>query len=200
MSENEILSFDTKELAKVKSVPTFNLVKETSKILSKRIPEFDFVNPPVDPNELASSLVETCIANRGLGLSANQCGLPYRVFVAGYGEEYVAYFNPEITSTNIEEEIGYEGCLSFPHLFLNINRPKSVNVRYQDFKGEYHTTHFEGLTARVFLHEYDHMEGITFLSRAKPLALKTGMDKRSKLFHKLEKAQKQLSKMAKGRR
>jgi peptide deformylase len=79
-------------------------------------------------------------------------------------------------------------------------RPKSVVVEYQDFNGEKHEALFEGLTARVFLHEYDHMEGIVFTSRAKPLALKSGLEKRNKLFHKMEKAQKQLSKLAKRQR
>jgi len=201
MSDEIIIN--TGELAKVQptveevKVPLFKLVPEDDTILSTRLPEFDFANPPVNPNEFASSLVETCKANRGLGLSANQCGFKYRVFVAGHGDNYVAYFNPKVISMSENEDIGPEGCLSFPHLFLNILRPRWVKVEYQDFNGETHQVQFEGLTARVFLHEYDHMEGITFKHRAKPLALKSGVEKRNKLFHKMEQAQKQLSKMAK---
>jgi peptide deformylase len=206
MSEQEFLSINTNELAQVKptatkiEIPTFNLVPENHEILHKVVSEWDFSNPPLNANEFASSLVETCIKNRALGLSANQCGFNYRVFVAGYGDNYVAYFNPKVVSTSDEEEIGPEGCLSFPHLFLNVIRPKSVVVEYQDFNGEKHEALFEGLTARVFLHEYDHMEGIVFTSRTKPLALKSGLEKRNKLFHKMEKAQKQLSKLAKHQR
>ena len=206
MSDNDLISFNTKELAKVEptarkiEVPVFNLVPENSHELFEPLPWFDFENPPVNPNTFASSLVETCIKNRGLGLSANQCGFKYRVFVAGAGEDYVAYFNPKIIKMSTEETIGVEGCLSYPHLFLNVLRPTSVEVEYQDFNGDKHTTRFEGLTARVFLHEYDHMQGVTFTSRTKPLALKSGLDKRKKLFHKMEQAQKQLSKMAKGGR
>jgi peptide deformylase len=206
MSGQEFLSFNTDELAQVKptatriQIPTFNLVPDNHEILHKVVSKWDFSNPPLNANEFASSLVETCIKNRALGLSANQCGFNYRVFVAGHGDNYVAYFNPEVISMSDEVEIGPEGCLSFPHLFLNVVRPKSVSVEYQDYNGEKHTAIFEGLTARVFLHEYDHMEGIVFTSRAKPLALKSGLEKRNKLFHKMEKAQKQLSKLAKQQR
>lgn len=203
MSEQEILSINTDELAKVQKpqtvskIPTFDLVPEGSQILFEPTKEWDFENPPANANEFASSLVETCIKNRALGLSANQCGFNYKVFVAGYGDNYVAYFNPVIKDWSDEKEIGAEGCLSFPHLFLNVLRPKWIDVEYQDFNGEKHTAHFEGLTARVFFHEYDHMHGIVFTAMAKPLALKSGLDKRKKLFGKMEKAQKQLSKMAK---
>lgn len=205
MSDEIILN--TEQLAQVKptavkvNIPTFDLVRENDSILFRPCVEWDFSNPPTDANAFASSLVETCIKNRGLGLSANQCGFAYRVFVAGYGDDYVAYFNPKILSVSADEEIGPEGCLSFPHLFLNIIRPKSVTLEYQDFTGQKHVAQFDGLTARVVLHEYDHMDGKVFQQRAKPLALKTGLNKRDKLFHKLEKAQKQLTKMAKqGRR
>ena len=200
MSDNDVLSFDTKELAKVTNIPTFTLVPETDQVLFEPLPVFDFDNPPVDPNEFASSLVETCIKNRGLGLSANQCGFKHRVFVAGAENNYVAYFNPKVLNISDETEIGPEGCLSFPHLYLNVIRPKKIDIEYQDFTGKKHTAHFEGLTARVFLHEYDHMEGVVFTSKTKPMALKMGKEKRAKLFQKLEKAQKQLSKMAKGRK
>jgi peptide deformylase len=203
---SDVISFDTKELAKVKpeqkatatkvtTLPTYKLVSENDPILKQELEEFDFTNPPIEPNLFASSLVETCIANRGLGLSANQCGFKHKVFVAGAGEEYVAYFNPKILAVSEEEEIGPEGCLSFPHLYFSIYRPKWVEVEYQDFTGEKKTARLEGLTARVVLHEYDHMNGITFHTRAKPMALKSGLDKRDKLFYKLNRAQKKLNKM-----
>lgn len=203
---DDIISINTQELAQVQPVleqpdiPVFALVNEDDEILTEVMPEFDFVNPPVNPNIFASSLVETCRRHNGLGLSANQCGFKYRVFVAGAGDNYVAYFNPKVVSMSTEESIGVEGCLSFPNLFLNILRPMVVDVEYQDFNGESHRTTFTGMTARVFLHELDHMNGITFTRRAKPLALKTGLDKRRKLMYRMEKAAKAMEKMAKGQR
>ncbi len=197
---SDIISFNTDELAKNKieepKVPLLNLVPERSDILYEVMPEFDFGNPPVDPIAFASSLVETCKSNRALGLASNQCGFKYRVFVAGHGEDFVAFFNPKVISMSETTAISIEGCLSFPHLYLNVIRPEWVYVEYQDFNGVTTQHRFEGLTARIFLHEYDHMEGITFEARTKLLALQSGLKKREKLFHKMEQAQKQLSKMA----
>jgi len=84
----DVVLYDTSEVSsitKVKkdSVKTFKIVSPDSAILHTKLKEFDFNNPPVNPNEFASSLVETCKENNGLGLSANQCGFPYRVFVIG---------------------------------------------------------------------------------------------------------------------
>jgi peptide deformylase len=77
-----------------------------------------------------------------------------------------------------------EGCLSFPLLQLRITRPKKINVEYQDWNGEKHTTTFDGITARVFLHELDHMNGIVYTSRVKPLALQSGIKKLEKIKRK----------------
>ena len=200
---DDIISIDTGELAKVKptatkvEVPIFKLVDENDTILRQPIEEFDFENPPVNPNAFASSLVETCKANKGLGLSANQCGFKYRVFVVGYGENYVAYFNPKITWVSDVLSHADEGCLSFPNLFIKITRPESVEVKYQDFTGETKTARFGGLTARCILHEFDHMNGVVFTTQAKPLALKTGLDKRMKLMRKYEKYAKLLQQQVK---
>lgn len=201
---SDYISIDTGKLAQVSATQvkpkTFRIVPEGEAPIHYAIPEFDFSNPPVNPNEFASSLVETCIKNKGLGLSANQCGFKYRVFVAGAGDEYVAYFNPRIVSMSRHENIGVEGCLSFPNLFLNVLRPQWVEVEYQDFNGVKHTTHFYDMTARILTHEIDHMNGITFIERTKPLALKSGVDKRNKLMYKMERAAKSLERAAKGQR
>lgn len=171
----------------VKKLPIFNLVHIESPILYKKLEEFNFENPPVNPNEFASALVETCRKNNGLGLSANQCGFPYRVFVMGAGEEYIACFNPKVISTEGETHME-EGCLSFPLLTLKITRPKKIVVEYQDFTGEKRTSTFEGLTARCFLHELDHMDGIVYTNRVKPLALQFGLKKMNKLGNRIHKA------------
>ena len=151
--------------------------------MHEALPEFDFKNPPVDPNAFASSLVETCKKFNGLGLSANQCGFEYRVFVIGSGDNYIACFNPKLISTEGESHLP-EGCLSFPLLELKITRPAVVEVEYQDIAGEVHTAKFAGLTARCFLHELDHMNGLVYTSRVKPLAFQSGMKKLEKLRRK----------------
>ena len=177
-------------------VPIFNLVSETDSILKEVLVEFDFNNPPVDPNAFASSLVETCKKFGGIGLSANQCGFRHRVFVMGSGDEYVAFFNPKIIGSSGEAHME-EGCLSFPHLALKITRPATIAVEYQDFLGETKTQTFSGISARCFQHELDHMNGIVYTQKAKPLALQTGLKKREKFKRLMAKAQKSMQKLEK---
>jgi peptide deformylase len=184
MSSDNIILYDTEEEAKVTvDIKTFDLVPADWPILYKPIEEFDFSKPPVDPNQFASTLVETCKKNNGLGLSANQCGYPHRVFVMGTGDEYVAFFNPKVVKTEGESHM-QEGCLSWPLLTLRITRPKKIWVEYQDFTGVKKEAIFDGISARCFLHELDHMNGIMYTSRVKPLALQFGLKKLEKIRRK----------------
>jgi len=188
MNNDDIILYDTGEVSRVtkvekQTIKTFDMVPPGSKVLHTKLNEFDFTNPPTDPNELASTLVETCKKNNGLGLSANQCGLPYRVFVMGANEDFISCFNPKIIATEGEAHMA-EGCLSFPLLELRVTRPKKITVEYQDWNGEKHTISFDGLTARIFLHELDHMDGIVYTSRVKPLALQSGIKKLEKIKRK----------------
>jgi peptide deformylase len=85
-----------------------------------------------------------------------------------------------------------EGCLSFMDLFLNIERPSSIEVEYQDFKGIIKTAKFAGLTARCYQHELDHLNGIVYTTYLKPLAMQMAMKKRSKLADKKRKLHTQM--------
>ena len=186
---SEVFNYNTDDSLKVstgKNQPfTFTLVGETNSILKEVMPEFDFDNPPVNPSQFASTLVETCKLHKGYGLSANQCGFKYRVFVMGTNDDYVAFFNPKIIATSNEEVHMVEGCLSFPLLGLRITRPQIIEVEYQDFKGVKRTTKFSGISARCFQHELDHMNGIMYTEKVKPLALQQGMKKRNKIIKKI---------------
>lgn len=186
---SEVISFNTQEeieqsFKEQKPIDIFALVDENSPILRQKLEEFDFSNPPINPNEFASTLVETCRIKGGFGLSANQCGFEHRVFVMGAEDEFVACYNPKILAKSVEESMIAEGCLSFPMLALKITRPKEIQVEYYDFNGERHETTFSGMTAHIFQHELDHIDGICYTERAKPLALKMGLKKRGK-FNKL---------------
>jgi peptide deformylase len=205
MNNDEVIVFDTESALKTEApkveIPTFMLVPETDPILGEVMPEFSFEEAPINPNDFASSLVETCKMYRGYGLSANQCGFKYRVFVMGTGDDYIACFNPKVVKTEGSKHME-EGCLSYPFLGLSVTRPEQIWVEYQDFNGEKREAHYTGITARVFLHELDHMNGIVYTSRAKPLALQMSMKKRNKyinLIHKQQKAviskQKQIRKL-----
>jgi peptide deformylase len=185
---DEIIKIDTGVQAQtgLPAPKVFRLVHETSPNLKIPLDEFDFSNPPVNPNEFASTLVETCKLHKGYGLSANQCGFPYRVFVMGADDNFVAFFNPKITRYSEETKHMVEGCLSFPFLGLSITRPSEIEVEYQDFNGETRTSRFTGISARCFQHELDHMNGIVYTERSKPLALQQGLKKRTKLLKKLK--------------
>ena len=198
---SDTIVFDTEAALKnepvMYEVKTFALIPENHPVLHEVLPEFDFSNPPVNPNEFASTLVETCKKHKGYGLSANQCGFKHRVFVMGAGDEYVAFFNPKVVSMSDEMALMDEGCLSYPLLSLKISRPKEIMVEYQDFNGELRNTKLVGISARCFLHELDHMNGIVYTSRVKPLAFQMAMKKRDKLFKMLDKMKKNLSKIKK---
>jgi peptide deformylase len=187
---SDMIKINTEDSVNGVSVPiqeskVFRLVSENHPMLKQVLPEFKFDNPPVNPNEFASSLVETCKLHRGIGLSANQCGFDYRVFVVGAGDNFVAFFNPELINVSKEEVHMIEGCLSFPFLALRITRPAEIGVRYQDFNGEWKGTTLSGISARAFLHELDHLNGILYTEKVKPLALQSGINKRNKLMNKL---------------
>ena len=164
----------------VEKIETFDLVPETDPILKQVLPEFDFDNSPINTTDFASSMVETCKKFNGYGLSANQCGFSYRMFVMGAGEEYVAFFNPVLMKTESEVHMK-EACLSFPGLSLSITRPEKIWVKYQDYTGEWKEAHYVGMSARCWLHELDHMNGIVYTTQAKPLALQNGFKKRAKI-------------------
>jgi peptide deformylase len=199
MNENQTLIINTDswkdELNQAIQVEIkiFDLVPETHEVLKEVLPEFNFNSPPVNPSEFASSLVETCKKHNGLGLSANQCGFKYRVFVMGTGDEYVAFFNPKLVEVSEETLKMEEGCLSFKDLFLYVERPKTIKVEYQDYTGKVKTAMFTGLTARCFLHELDHMNGITYHTHVKPLSLKMAEKRRLNVRLKRKQVEKNIS-------
>jgi peptide deformylase len=123
----------------------------------------------------------------GIGLSANQVGIDARVFIMGVDDLLIGVFNPTITEYGEEEDSFNEGCLSFPGLSLQVKRPTSIVATYCNEKGEQVTNRFQGLTARVFQHEFDHMEGKTFQSRVSQLKWNLAIKKRNHIKAKLVK-------------
>jgi peptide deformylase len=102
----------------------------------------------------------------------------------GNPEELIACINPKILELSSDREISQEGCLSFPDLWLNVKRPSKVKVTYQTVTGELTEAELDGLHARVFLHEFDHLVGITFDQRSSNLGLQMAKDRRKKKLKK----------------
>ena len=131
------------------------LVPESDPLLHKQLTPFDFETQ--DAEMIGNILFKKMQDLGGIGLSACQVGLDMRVFVIGLDEYKMYVFNPEIVNYGTETEHMTEGCLSFPGLSLGINRPTTIDVRYQNEKGEVVNITLGGITARAFQHEYDHM-------------------------------------------
>jgi peptide deformylase len=148
------------------------ILKHPNPVLEEKLPDFDFNNPITDPIQLEKDMIETMLAGNGIGLAANQIGVRTRMFVMGhpkFREHAQAFFNPIIvgvTDDMLEEE---EGCLSFPNIYVKIKRPRGVLVRFQNSKGETQEAEFFGTECRCFLHEFDHLEGITYKDRLSTL-------------------------------
>ena len=126
-----------------------------------------------DLQELVDDMFETMYDAGGVGLAAPQIGLPQRLFVMDVPDENglsdkLAFINPEIFRVE-GEQIGDEGCLSFPGLYQAVKREMRVIVQAQDVNGKRFEKDLTDLAARCVLHETDHCDGIVFLDRMTPL-------------------------------
>ena len=115
---------------------------------------------------LAENMVDTTLAAPGVGLAANQVGLPWRLFVVNIGVEtdkdnLVTVVNPEITAME-GSELGEEGCLSIPDVISEVNRASQVEIKGYDLDGNEVRYEAQGYLARAFQHEMDHLNGVLF--------------------------------------
>lgn len=142
-----------------------------------------------DVRQLYRDLVDTMFAYNGVGIAAVQIGEPYKMFlveasVCG-GEETDdpwAFINPEIVAVSEDTEKVDEGCLSFPGIYVAIERPYQCRVRATNLSGEQFETDGEALFARAIQHEYDHLTGKLMVDFVGPL-------KKQMIKRKLKKAQ-----------
>lgn len=170
------------------NIDELQLIHFADPVMRTKPPVFDFHQEGMEKaEELADVLHKKMLQLNGFGLSANQVGIPYRMFVFGNTEQRFAMFNPTVVGVSREESVMEEGCLSFPGFFLTLRRPEQVTLDYQDEKGETHLKTFRGIAARVILHEYDHMEGINFTYHASNFKLNYALNKIKKKQKKLLK-------------
>ena len=147
----------------------------------------------IELKEFVDNMFKTMKNYGGIGLSANQVGKPYRMFVMGdhldiqKGKKWCC-INPKIVNVT-KDLIRYkEGCLTFPFLFLDIERPQDITVEYLDENLEKQEAHMTGIVARCFQHEFDHMQGIVFTEHVSKLKLEMALKKRDK---QIKRAQQQ---------
>ena len=166
------------------------LLMQIAPFMDDTLEQFGFA----DRKELSKVMYDNMVKYGGLGLSANQLGLPYRMFVMG-GHPQVedgkvrTVFNPLINDVSPESINLKEGCLSFPFLFLSIKRPKWCSVRYTDENGEEIEETLHGMSARIFMHENEHMNGYVFTDLVSKLKLERAEKSKQKMIKEIKRRQ-----------
>lgn len=134
--------------------------------------------------KLIADLRDSLHYHQGVGLAANQIGVPLRVFLAGDGKTTMACVNPRIVRSEgtVSAE---EGCLSFPEIYVDVERAARVTLEYRDEDFAVKTVEAEGLLSRCIQHELDHLDGILLCDRA-------GFLSRTMMAAKLRKMEKKV--------
>ncbi|MEK7481995.1 MAG: peptide deformylase [Patescibacteria group bacterium] len=145
--------------------------KKEEKFLRTKTADFDFSkNGKKDIDELIKKMKNAMLKANGIGLSANQIGLDIKMFVCRIPKiKSHVIFNPKITKFSDKKTIMEEGCLSVPGLYGLVERPESVALKGYNRYAKPITVKADGLLARVFQHEIDHLNGILFIDKAKKL-------------------------------
>ena len=147
-----------------------NLIYYPNDFLDKKVKDIDIDNIDFDPKELKQNMVDIMLANNGIGLAANQVEFDGQVFVMGDKESNsTIHINPVILQHTAEKVLDTEGCLSFPGIYVKVSRPKEILAEWYDENLEKKQAKITGYTAKCFLHEYDHLQGITFKDRVSKL-------------------------------
>ncbi|SRR5258708_4208582 len=147
--------------------------KKQEKFLRKKTVDFDFKKfTKKEVNDLVARMRRVMRAANGIGLSANQIGLNFKVFVAEVPDaqgstKFYAVFNPKIEKTSPEKVFYEEGCLSVPGKWGDVERPEKIVINGLDKNGNPAKIKAWGLLARVFQHEVDHLNGKLFIDRTK---------------------------------
>lgn len=157
-------------------------------VLKKKAKAIDGKSPEME--ELIANMWETMYNAKGVGLAAPQIGKSLRLFLVdtvqvmeeGKEKEGIkkAFINPEIVEESGEEWSYEEGCLSIPGIRGDVRRQAIIRIKYLDENFEQHEETYDGINARVIQHEYDHVEGVLFTEKLKPL-------KKKLIARKLEK-------------
>jgi len=173
------------------------LLKETDPLLKEPSEAWDF-KLDGDPTALITAMTKIMFNpnSLGIGLAAPQLGVMKNIFIMGTDDKLMAFINPKVDQLLGEQELFLEGCLSYPDLWLHVRRNTECVVSYHQIDGEVvKEKHLTGLQARVFLHEYDHLLGITFDERVQSkLSLELANKRRAKKKRQNAKMAKRLSK------
>ncbi len=140
-----------------------NILKEGDETLRKKCRPVDKITPRII--QLLDDMHETLEIAQGVGLAAPQVGVLRRVVIVEIGDKKYEMINPEIVETKGKQE-EIEACLSVPEKYGLVKRPAWVKVRATDRNGNIYEVSGEGLMARCFCHELDHLDGTLYIDRA----------------------------------
>ena len=139
---------------------------------------FDFATDKIpyydDLQKFENDMVRIMHTANGMGLAANQIGITKRFFAIGHEsfdtfKKSAIIWNPLIKKQSEEKIFDVEGCLSFPGIFVKVERPKQIEIEYETTQGTKQTARLDGMESKCFQHELDHLEGITFNKRVSKL-------------------------------
>jgi peptide deformylase len=151
------------------------LIDSTNPILHTKAEPVDAFGGPL--SLLCQEMQELMVKSGGIGLAAPQVGISKRIFVMT-GNRFV--INPTITWMSIDKWIAKEGCLSYPDLHIPVARAVQIEVEYYSPSGELQTELLNGMDARCFQHESDHLDGVCFTDGLSPLKLNMLLKKSKK--------------------
>jgi peptide deformylase len=186
---DDVLVFNTEtEQVQQQRIDPLPLYGEDFYMLKQVMPEYTDALPNPIMSKLVSRLKMTMRKFGGIGLSANQCGVAARVFVIGADDFHMVCINPKVVATSEGTVREDEGCLSYPGMYLKVARPMWIDVEYLDDNGQLHQQRLTGVTARCFLHELDHMNGVRFVEHVGPVAIRMAKKKVNKMIKQVKKA------------
>lgn len=122
-----------------------------------------------------------------LGLSANQVGWPFRICAVNLGKENIIFLNPEIVEASEPTTTYYEGCVSYPGLYVKVPRSQRITIKFQTPTGKWNQATYEGLTAICIQHELDHLDGIVYTDKISPINLEKAKRKVKSNLKKMKK-------------
>ena len=155
-------------------IQVFQYPHETLLQTSTAWTDNDSIQGYTDKEKFENDMIKLMIAERGMGLAANQIGITKRFFAIGHDsfdtfKKSAIIWNPQVINFSEEKIIDVEGCLSFKDIFVKVERPKTIEVQYETTQGKTEFAKLDGMESKCFQHELDHLDGITFNKRVSKL-------------------------------
>jgi peptide deformylase len=192
---SEVLTFNTESNTVVKEseIVPLTIYSDAFGMLKEVMPEYTDKLPNNNMERFSKQMHLTRKMYNGIGLAANQCGIRARIFVLGTGDRddfKITCINPRVVKQSDNIVRDKEGCLSYPALYVTIGRPDNIDVEFTNEKGELVNMNLTGLTARCFLHELDHLNGVLMADRVGKTSMMMAKEKQMKQIKKIERKHK----------